>query len=176
MRKPKTIIWTALILFSLDFLLTVIFLNTSDHANEGNPLVYVHDGFVVLGMNVAYFLSILVLAKWIQRYQSVAIKARGTFDYVKKLYLSDHSRFIYVCLAFSFIHATIVSRIIVIIDWIVVGFYPSTFHSTTYFMLRRQMPFERFDILAGFLAFFVFLVLWFHWEYKNQDERICSSL
>ena len=168
-------IWTAFILFSLDFLLTAFFLNFSDHASEGNPLIHVHSGYLILAINFVYFVVIFFLAKWIERYQGIIVQAKGTFDYVKKLYLSEHYQFIFVCLAFSFIHATLVSRFIVVLDWIVFGFNDGSFHLTTYYSLRQQMPFERFDILAGFLSFFVFLCIWFRMEFQKSLLRKESS-
>lgn len=168
MKTSKNIIITTLILFLLDFILTLYFLNNSSYVSEGNPLVYTDYGYIVLVINLVYMLTIVFLSKIIEKYKTVILKSKGTLDYIKQLYKSNHISFIFVSLAFSFVNATLVSRLVVVVDWVIFGIYENTFYSTTYFKIRDFMPFGRYDILIGVLSFFIFIPIWYRLEFKKS--------
>lgn len=170
MKKTFKIIITTFILFILDFVLTIYYLNNSNHANEGNPLININDGYLVLAINLIYFLFIIFLAIIIGKYKNVKIMSKNTFDYIKKLYRSDHFVFIFISLAFSFVYASIVSRLIVILDWIIFGIYESGFYSTIYSQIRGLMPLGRYDVIFGFLSFMIFIPIWYKLEYKKSKS------
>ncbi|HHX80243.1 MAG TPA: hypothetical protein GX692_04175 [Acholeplasmataceae bacterium] len=168
MKTSKNIIITTLILFLLDFILTLYFLNNSSYVSEGNPLVYTDYGYIVLVINLVYMITIVFLSKIIEKYKTVILKSKGTLDYIKQLYKSNHISFIFVSLAFSFVNATLVSRLVVVVDWVIFGIYENTFYSTTYFKIRDFMPFGRYDILIGVLSFFIFIPIWYRLEFKKS--------
>ena len=168
MKTSKNIIITTLILFLLDFILTLYFLNNSSYVSEGNPLVYTDYGYIVLVINLVYMITIVFLSKIIEKYKTVILKSKGTLDYIKQLDKSNHISFIFVSLAFSFVNATLVSRLVVVVDWVIFGIYENTFYSTTYFKIRDFMPFGRYDILIGVLSFFIFIPIWYRLEFKKS--------
>jgi len=174
MKNSKRIIITIFILFFLDFILTLYFLSNSSHADEGNPLINIYSGYIILAINLAYFIIVIFLSKIIEKYETVVLKSKGTFEYVKKIYLSNHFSFIFVSLAFAFVNASIVSRTIVVVDWIVFGIFENTFYSTSYSKLRTLMPFGRYDILLGVLSFLICIFIWFRLEHKKSTQ--CLSV
>ena len=156
MSKIRFIIFLALVLFILDFLLTTYYLSFySSLVGEGNPLIHIGRGYGVLITNFIYLLFIVILSIYISRYKTVYLEAKNVFEYAIKLYKSDHHKFIFVNIASSFIYASLISRVIVIIDWVMFGIYTNKFFNTYYFYLRNQMPFARFDVIVGFSAFII---------------------
>jgi len=175
MKTSNKIIITIFILFLLDFVLTLYYLNNSITAGEGNPLINVDNGYIILVINLIYFIIVIFLAKIIDKYKTVILESKGTFDYVKKIYKSDNYIFIFVCFAFSFVYASIISRLIVVIDWAIFGIYENIFYSTTYSRLRDLMPFGRYDIFFGVLSFFIFIPIWYRLEYKKSNKSITKE-
>lgn len=174
MRTSYKTIIIALILFLLDFVLTLYYVNSSAYAHEGNPLIYINNGYIILGINLVYLIVLFIFSKIVEKYKTVVLKAKNSFDYVRKLYKSDHYRFIFVSLAFAFVYASIVSRIIVVIDWIVFGIYDYDFPYTIYSKLRDLMPFGRYDIIFGILSFFILIPIWYRMEYK-KSKTLCEK-
>lgn len=171
-RTSNKIIITTFILFLLDFVLTLYYLNNSGYVGEGNPLINFANGYIILIINLVYFVIVIFLVKIVDKYKTVILESKGTFDYVKKLYKSDHFLFIFVCFAFSFVYSSIVSRSIVVIDWVIFGIFKNTFYDTTYSRLREIMPFGRYDIIFGVLSIFIFIPIWFKLEYKKSYKSI----
>lgn len=168
MKKSKKIIITAFILFILDFLLTLYFLWNYDHlVDEGNPLIYIDNGIWVLILNACYFIIIIILAKVLDKYKTVYTDVVSLRSYIKYLFSSEHYKFIFISIIYAFVNASLVSRLIVVIDWLVFGIFKNDFFNTTYYYLRNLMPFGRFDITIGILAFFLFILLWYILEYKK---------
>lgn len=52
MKQSNKIIITTFILFMLDFILTLYYLNNSSYAGEGNPLIDVNNGYIILILNI----------------------------------------------------------------------------------------------------------------------------
>lgn len=175
MKTSKKIIITALILFTLDFLLTSYFINHSNYADEGNPLINNYYGYTIIVINLLYFIIVVVITKIIEKYKTVSLQSKGTFDYMKKLYQSDHYRFIFISLGFAFIYASLVSRSIVVVDWLVFGIYGNKSYSTIYFRIRNLMPFSRYDIIFGALSFFIFIIIWYRLEYKKSKKELSKN-
>ena len=168
MSKIRFIIFLALVLFILDFLLTTYYLSFySSLVGEGNPLIHIGRGNGVLVANFIYLLFIVILSIYISRYKTVYLEAKNVFEYAIKLYKSDHHKFIFVNIASSFIYASLISRVIVIIDWVMFGIHTNEFFNTYYFYLRNQMPFARFDVIVGFSAFIILIPLWYIYEYRK---------
>lgn len=173
MKRKRKIIISAIVLFVLDLFLTLFNLYNYHYlVTEGNPLVYMDNGYLILIVNAFYFLVIVVLAIYIDSYNTVHIDSVGTFDYVKKLFHSDHYKFLFVSISFAFVYATLVSRLIVVIDWIVFGIYTNSFFQTLYSRLRDMMPLGRFDIVLGIIAFIIFLPIWYKFEYNKTKQMI----
>ena len=173
MKRSKKIILITLSLLVLDLILTLYFINNYNHlVSEGNPLVLVDNGIWVIVVNLVYLVIIIFLVRALDKYETIYLKSNSVFDYIKKLYKSDHYKFILISVIFSFVYATIISRLIVVIDWLIFGIYKSNFFHTTYYLVRKQMPLYRYDILLGLCSFFVCIPLWYILEYRKVKEKI----
>lgn len=173
MKKSKRLIIIALILFTIDLALIAYFIrNYYDYVSEGNPLMSVGRGYLIFVTNLLYFIVIVILVKYLDKYKTIVIETSGTIDYVKELYKSDHSKFIFVSIASSFVYATLVSRVVVIIDWIIFGIYTTRFFETRYALVRDLMPFGKYDFVIGLIFFIIFIILWYKTEYKKSKKLI----
>lgn len=171
MKKSSKIIFSAFSLLILDILLTIYYINNYYNlVTEGNTLIYVDSGYWVLLINIIYLSIIIVLAKYLDKYRTIVLDARNSFDYLKKLYKSEHSNFIFASIAFALIYATLFSRTIVVIEWLLFGIYKGRFFSTKYYLLRRAMPFARFDIVFGILIFIILIPFWYKLEYRKVQK------
>lgn len=173
MKRSKKIIIIAICLFAIDLALTAYFIrNYYNYVSEGNPLIGIAKGYLIFVPNLLYFVCIIALVKYLDKYQTIIIEACGTIDYIKKLYKSDNSRFIFVSIASSFVYATLVSRVVVIIDWLLFGIYTTRFFQTKYAIIRNLMPFDKYDFIIGLIAFIIFIILWYKVEYKKSKKLI----
>lgn len=159
----------AIIFFLLDFGLTWYYLNYSSDASEGNPLFSIDDGYLVLVINFIYLILIFIIEKFIiNKYETINIHSKNSFDYFKNLYKSDKNNFIVNSFVFALVISTLSSRLMAIIDWIVYGVYKSRFKQTKYAIIREKMLLQRFDPVVGLIMFVVTFILWYKLEYNKM--------
>lgn len=172
-KKNKYFI-ISILFFVLDFGLTWYHLNFSSDALEGNPLFTIDGGYLALVMNLIYLILIFIFEKLIiNKYQTININSKNSFDYFKNLYKSDKNNFIVNSFVFAFIISTLSSRLTAIIDWLVYSFYKYNFKQSKYAIIRSKMPFQRFDFTVGLIMFVVALILWFKLEFKKMKKFQC---
>lgn len=175
-KKFNKTLLIVFLLFIADFLLTLYFLNTSDIADEGNPLINIAQGYPIIVINIIYFIVVIIFIFVIRKYNTILIPSKNTFEYTKGLFKNeDSSKFIYVSAMFSFVYASIISRVITITDWIVFGFTKEQFYSSLYAQIREVMPFGRFDIIISIISIFIFLPLWYKLEFNKSNNLLQSE-
>jgi len=171
MKKVFIITGFAIILFGLDFFLTMYYLQNYSHlVGEGNPLALGEYGYISLILNVVYLLLIFMFSFYLQRYQTFVVKANNMKQYIKKIYTSHNTQFIFSISCFVFIVGSFSSRIMVITDWVVFGLYKTTFYETLYANIRMNLPFQRYDIIVGILVGLLAIPLWFFIEYRKSKK------
>jgi len=172
LKKRYLLLLIAISLFLVDFGLTWYFLNYTAYAEEGNPLFAIDGGYLSLIINLIYVVTVFIIGYKIEKYQTIIIEANSSFDYFKKLYKTNHYDFIIISVLTSFIYSSFVSRLVAIIEWIVYGIYQSDFYDTKYAIIKAKMPFGRYDILFIFIAFFIFIFIWFKSEYNKSNKLL----
>ncbi len=172
LKKRYLLLLIAISLFLVDFGLTWYFLNYTAYAEEGNPLFLIDGGYLSLLVNLLYVGIVFIIGYNVEKYQTIIIEANSCFDYFKKLYKTNRSDFIMISVLISFIYSTFASRLVAIIDWIVYGIYQSGFYETKYAIIKSKMPFGRYDILVIFIAFFIFIFIWFKSEYNKSNKLL----
>lgn len=170
LKRRYKLLLIAISLFIADFGLTWYFLNYTSYANEGNPLFLIDGGYLSLIVNLIYVAVVFIIGCIIERYQTIIIEANSSFDYFKKLYKTDRTDFIIISFLTAFVFATFVSRATAILDWIIYGIYQSGFYETNYAMIRAKMPLGRYDIVVICISLFLFVQLWFKFEYKKSKK------
>jgi hypothetical protein len=175
LKKRYQLLLIAIVLFLVDFGLTWYFLNYSSYAEEGNPLFSIDGGYFSLVINLIYAGIVFIIGYSIEKYRTIIVEANSSFDYFKKLYKTNQSNFITISALSSFIYATFASRLAVIIDWIIYGIYQSDFYNTKYAIIKAKMPLGRYDIVVIFVSFFLFLFLWFRFEYIKSNGVLKSK-
>jgi hypothetical protein len=166
----------AVILFILDLGLTAYFLNRYEHlVSEGNIFFEYGNGMWALVLNFFHLVAIFLTAYSYGKYKTLQISSTNGFDYAKKLYLHESVTFIYIIGCYAFIVASFVSRIAVIIDWILFGIYTFEFYNTTYSIIKSLMPMGRYDVVFAFVSVFVAIPLWFRLEYIKSKRSFISE-
>lgn len=143
---------------------------------EGNLLFYNSDyGYLVFVLNFFYLIKIYITSSIYTRYQTVVIESEGTFDYIKQIYKSEHSKFILVNFSFTFIISTFISRLTAIVDWVIFEFYKVRYFDTLYAKIRSVMPMERYDVITGINAGCIAIPLWFYLEYLKSKKILDTT-
>lgn len=173
--KDKKYIILATILFILDFVITLYFVNNSPYAEEGNPLFNIDGGYLVLVLNLLYLLMVFILEKFIiRKYETILLNASGFVDYSVKLFKNEKSDFILTSFVYAFIIASLASRLVVIIDWIIFGIYHESFKQTNYSILKSKMPLGRFDPIISIITLLVAVIVWYYLEYQKSKKMFNS--
>jgi hypothetical protein len=128
-----------------------------------------------LGLNFLHLVAIFLTAYCYGKYRTQRIPSKNGFDYAKKLYLHESVTFIYIIGCYAFIVASYISRIAVIIDWILFGIYTVDFNNTTYSIMKSLMPMGRYDVVFAFVSVFVAVPLWFQQEYIKSKKSLISE-
>jgi len=172
MKKEYLFLMIAFMLMITDLSLTLYYFSAYDHIiSEGNPLISTQYGYLVIPINLVYLISVFIASKFYLEHKTENLDANHTFEYIKHLFHGHSSKFILVIACFGYIVSTFVSRFTVILDWIVFGIYKENFNDTFYAIFRETLPFGRYDILSGLIAFFVAIPLWFFLEYNKSKEK-----
>jgi len=169
-KKRYRLLIVATSLFIADFGLTWYFLTYTPYVREGNSLFSIDGGYLSLVANLIYLIIAFLIGLKIERYDTVIVEARNSFDYFKKLFTMDRTDFIYISYLTAFIYATFASRLSVVMDWIIFGIYQETFFSTQYSIIRNEMPFGRVDIVVALLSFLLFSILWYSSEFRKSKK------
>lgn len=180
MKKTLLIIGVAILLFAMDMILTIYYIQNYYHlVGEGNPLASTEYGYLILPVNAIYLILIIIAAIVMGRYKTIVLESKSVLDYIKNLYLSKHNNFIFVNGCFTLIVASFVSRATAIFDWFVFGFYKEEFFQSRYAIIRSLMPLGRYDVITGIITAVIAIPLWFYMEYiksslqlkRDQSER-----
>lgn len=142
-------------MFLLDLGLTILVINTNRYADEGNSLI--NYGFSIIIVGLLYVALTILLSYSVFKYKTKVLDATSTLDYVKKIYSSDSSKFIFTWFGWVFIYTTIITRILIIIEWLGVLVFGSAFFHSCYYKYRLNMPLERMDIPFMFIVFIILL-------------------
>jgi hypothetical protein len=173
MKKAYHFLLIALLLLIIDLFLTFYYsVNYYLIVGEGNPIATSEYGYLIIFINLAYLISIFFSARYYTNYKTEYIQSKNVVDYVKKLYHGHTSMFIFVNTCFAYIISTFISRTTVILDWIIFAIYKEDFINTSYSMIRNMLPFERYDVYTGFIAFLIAIPLWFKLEYNKTKKTI----
>jgi hypothetical protein len=171
MRKAIKITLIGLLLLVLDLGLTAFFLNRYENlVSEGNIFFEYGNGLWALGLNGIHLIGIFACAYCYGTFKTIRTTSKNAFDYAKQLYLHENMKFILIIGCFTFIVASFVSRIAVIIDWLIFGIYTYDFYNTTYSMIKSAMPMERFDVIIAFITVFLSIPLWFRLEFRKSKK------
>ena len=65
-----------------------------------------------------------------------------------------------------------VSRGYAVFDWLMFTIFHQLFFDSLYFSIREIMPFQRFDIVMGFLSLTVVMPLFFKLEFEASVKLI----
>jgi len=167
-KKRYKLVLIAFSLFIADFGLTWYFLNFTPYAEEGNPIFSVDGGYVSLLINLIYFLTTFFVGYLMERYETVNVEARNSFDYFKKLFKLNRTDFIYISFLTAYVYASFASRLTVVIDWIIYGIYQRNFYSTQYVFIRDKMPLGSYGLVVALVTFLFFSVFWYADEYRKS--------
>ena len=173
MKKTGLFIFMTFLLFILDIGLTIFHMGFSYHlVSEGNPLIHYQNGFYLLWANLVYFMLIIGSVLYLKFYKTIIIEAKNAKEYTKKLYQSNYVSFILACACFSFMLGSFVSRGYAVFDWLMFTIFHQLFFDSLYFNIRDIMPFQRFDIVMGFLSLTVVMPLFFKLEFEASVKLI----
>jgi len=165
----------AILLLAIDLLLTLYFINRYPHQiSEGNLLISIWQGYLVIPANLIYLFMVWFAATKIDSYQTIVFDVDHPYSYFISLLKSKSSRYILIHACFTYIMASFVSRGVAIIDWIVFAIYKEQFFQTGYQILRASLPFGRYDVIVTWVAIIILIPLWFILEYqksKNQNMK-----
>jgi MFS family permease len=171
-KRRYAFVIIAISLFIVDFGLTWYFLNFTPYAEEGNPLFGIDGGYLSLVLNLIYFVVAFFVGYFIERYETIIVEAKNGFDYFKKIFKMNRTDFIFISFLTAFIYASFASRLSVIIDWIIYGFFQRSFYSTQYAIIRDEMPFGSYGLLVALLSFLFFSVFWYTFEFWKSKKAL----
>jgi hypothetical protein len=171
MKKRSRYITLAILLLVIDLTLTLYYTSRYQHLiDEGNLLISIWQGYLVIPANLIYLLMVWFAATKVDSYQTLMIEARHPYHYFTSLFKSKSSQFILINACYTYIMASFVSRGVAIMDWVVFAVYKENFFQTGYAVLRASFPLGRYDLVATWTAIILLIPLWFILEYQKSKK------
>jgi positive regulator of sigma E activity len=158
------------------------YINTPDLSMEGNPLVSKFGlGWTALAIaNIITFILFFALAYYsLFKYKTIYTTQTKFTAYCSQIIYDRPDMFWkgiipkHICpylaaLGFAFPYSAIISRAIIVFEWIV---YTFDIDLKQYFVFESKYCFNRLDIVVALILLFILLLYWFYKEFKKQLQN-----